>query len=159
MTDDLPPSALRVQRALNQLGSTSRIVSMPATTRTAQDAATAIGCTVGQIAKSILFRGATSARPILVVASGVNRVNERLIADAVGEPVEKASADFVREATSFAIGGIPPVAFPKPIATLVDADLLQYSEVWAAAGTPNAVFNIDPAALVRLTGGTVVRVV
>ena len=159
MAAELPASAQRVQAALNQAGAAFRVVTMPATTRTAQDAASAIGCTVEQIAKSILFRGARTAKPILVIASGVNRVNERTIAGLTGEPIEKPKAEFVRDATGFAIGGIPPLGFPQPIETWIDQDLLKYGEVWAAAGTPNAVFSLNPSSLALLTGGSVVQVI
>ena len=112
---------------------------------------------VAQIAKSILFRGAVSGQPVLVVASGVNRVNEQAAAALAGEPLEKASPDFVRAATGYAIGGVAPVGFPAPIATRIDQDLLQFEEVWAAAGTPFAVFSLDPHHLSEITGGAVAR--
>ena len=155
MSSPLPQSARRVQEALDRSGLAFRVVEMPASTRTAKEAAAAIGCTVAQIAKSILFRGAASGRPILVVTSGVNRVNEQAVAALAGEPLEKATADFVRESTGYAIGGVPPVGFAAPIATWIDRDLLQFDEVWAAAGTPFAVFSLDPRRLPELTGGTV----
>ena len=159
MSDTLPASAQRVQRALDAHGATFRVVQMPATTRTAQEAATAIGCSVAQIAKSILFRGATTGKPILVVASGVNRVNETRVAAHAGEPLAKASAEFVRDATGYVIGGVPPVGFPQPIETWIDEALLQFEEVWAAAGTPFAVFSLDPQVLPALTGGQLVAIV
>jgi len=152
-------SALKVQAVLAQLGTPLRVVTMPATTRTVQDAAAAIGCSVGQIAKSIMFRGTVSGKPVLVIASGVNRINEESIAALTGESIAKASADFVRESTGFAIGGVPPLGFAQPIETWVDKSLLQYSEVWAAAGTPNAVFSLDPQTLPAITGGKAVDVV
>jgi len=158
MTNELPPSALRVQHALDTHSAAFRVVQMPATTRTAQEAAAAIGCSVAQIAKSILFRGTTTGKAILVIASGVNSVNEKLIAERAGEPLGKATPDFVREATGYVIGGVPPVGFPQPIETWIDQDLLQHAEVWAAAGTPFAVFSLDPKALAALTNGTVTRV-
>jgi prolyl-tRNA editing enzyme YbaK/EbsC (Cys-tRNA(Pro) deacylase) len=132
---------------------------MPDTTRTAQEAARAIGCSVEQIAKSILFRGAQTGKPILVIASGVNRVDEKLMAARVGEPLMKATPEFVRQSTGYVIGGVPPFGFPQPIDTWIDRDLLQYAEVWAAAGTPHTVFSLDPNSLVSLTGGTVTDVV
>jgi len=157
MPSQLPESARRVQQALDRAGLAFRVVEMPASTRTAKEAAAAIGCTVAQIAKSILFRGAVSGQPVLVVASGVNRVNEQAAAALAGEPLEKASPDFVRAATGYAIGGVPPVGFPAPIATWIDQDLLQFEEVWAAAGTPFAVFSLDPHHLSEITGGAVAR--
>jgi prolyl-tRNA editing enzyme YbaK/EbsC (Cys-tRNA(Pro) deacylase) len=155
MSKELPASAQRVQQALNAFGASFRVQTLPDTTRTAQEAARAIGCTVGQIAKSLLFRGAKTAKPILVIASGANRVSEKTLERLTGEPIEKPDAEFVREASGFAIGGIPPLGFPRPIETWIDADLLQYTEVWAAAGTPNAVFSLNPTSLTTITGGTV----
>jgi prolyl-tRNA editing enzyme YbaK/EbsC (Cys-tRNA(Pro) deacylase) len=159
MADSLSGSAQRVQDALAARGVELHVIEMPATTRTAQDAAAAIGCTVGQIAKSLIFKGETSGRPLLVIASGVNRVNPALVAAAIGEVPAKADADFARAATGFAIGGIPPIGFPAPILTVIDADLLHHAEIWAAAGTPHAVFRLTPGELVRLTAGQVVRLV
>ncbi|MGH2349378.1 MAG: YbaK/EbsC family protein [bacterium] len=158
MSDALPDSALKVQAVLARLGTPFQVVTMPATTRTVQDAAAAIGCAVGQIVKSIVFRGAVSGKPVLVIASGANRINEKSIAALSGEPITKASADFVRESTGFAIGGVPPVGFSRPIETWIDESLLQHSEVWAAAGTPNAVFSLDPQALPAMTGGKTVDI-
>jgi len=155
---ELPESAKRVQAALDRSGLAFRVVEMPASTRTAKEAAAAVGCSVAQIAKSIVFRGAASGRPILVVTSGTNRVNEQTMAALAGEPLEKASPDFVRESTGYAIGGVPPAGFPAPIATWIDQDLLQFDQIWAAAGTPFAVFGLDPRHLPELTGGTVARV-
>lgn len=158
MSEYLPPSAARVQQALLAHNAPFRVVEMPSSTRTAQEAAASIGCSVAQIAKSILFRGAETGKPILVIASGTNRVDEKMVAARAGEPLAKATAEFVREVTGYVIGGVPPVGFPQPIETWIDADLLQFSEVWAAAGTPFAVFSLDPGALAALTGGTVVPV-
>jgi prolyl-tRNA editing enzyme YbaK/EbsC (Cys-tRNA(Pro) deacylase) len=158
MPESLPTSALRVQAALVALGTPFNVVVMPDTTRTAKDAAAAIGCDVAQIAKSILFRGTATGKPVLVIASGPNRINEQTIAAFAGEPIAKASADFVRESTGFAIGGVPPVGFPQPIETWIDVTLLQHAEIWAAAGTPNAVFKVDPQALSAITGGKAVDV-
>ena len=143
------------RRVRAALGGDFEVVEFPATTRTAADAAKAIGCSVAQIAKSIVFRAARSGKPVLVIASGANRVNEARVAELIGEPVEKADADFVREATGFAIGGVPPVAHAQPIRTLIDEDLLKLGEVWAAAGTPNSVFRLEAQRLVAMTSGTV----
>ena len=159
MSNDLPASAARVQDALAAHGASFRVVQMPSSTRTAQEAAAAIGCTAAQIAKSILFKGALTGKPILVIASGANRVDEHSVAQHSGEPLGKATADFVREATGYVIGGVPPVGFPRPIETWIDADLLQHDVVWAAAGTPFTVFSLDPHGLAGLTGGTVIPVV
>ena len=108
--------------------------------------------------KSLVFKAERSARPILVVASGANRVNEKKIAAEIGEPLGKADAEFVRRHTGFAIGGVPPIGHIGKPETFVDKDLLQYDEIWAAAGTPNAVFSLSPVELVRITGGRVVEI-
>ncbi len=127
---------------------------MPASTRTAQEAAQAIGCQVAQIVKSLIFKTRQTHRPILVIASGVNRVNEKRLAELVGEPIERASADFVREQTGFAIGGVPPLGHAHPLEVFVDRDLSQYDVIWAAAGTPFAVFRLTPAELEKITPGS-----
>jgi len=146
----LAASAARVQQALAQRGLDFRVREFPQTTRTAQQAADAIGCAVAQIAKSIVFRTVTTGQPVLVVASGVNRIDERKVARLVGEPVEKADAGFVRAATGYAIGGVPPLGHLAPLRTLIDQDLLAFEVIWAAAGTPNAVFALTPTQLPAL---------
>jgi prolyl-tRNA editing enzyme YbaK/EbsC (Cys-tRNA(Pro) deacylase) len=158
LADALSGAAQRVAAALAAAGVTARVVELPQSTRTAADAAAAVGCTVAQIAKSLIFRGASSDRPILVIASGVNRVDEHLVSSYVDETIAKADADFVRRSTGFAIGGVPPLAHVAPIRTLIDEDLLALGRIWAAAGTPNAVFEVDAQELVRATGGDVVRI-
>lgn len=158
MSEGLRSSAGRVQDTLQSLGLACRIVEFTLTTRSASDAARAIGCQVGQIAKSLVFRGQRSQEPILVIASGSNRVNEARLGELVGEPVERPDADYVREKTGFVIGGVPPVGHVRPLLTFIDEDLLQYEEVWAAAGTPNAVFKLSPDDLVRVTGGRVLTI-
>ena len=154
----LSPSAQKVQNALSQFGLELQVVELAASTRTAQDAAAAVGCTVGQIVKSLVFRGRTSHTPILVVASGSNRVNEKTIKNLVGEAIEKPDADYVRQRTGFVIGGVPPVGHSEPLRTFIDEDLLLYDEIWAAAGTPNAVFRLTPATLQTITNGAVISV-
>ena len=154
----LKQSARAVQETLLARGLECRVVELPASTRTAREAADAIGCSVAQIAKSIVFRGSESARAVLVVASGVNRINEETIASSLGEPIERASPEFVREATGFAIGGVPPCGHARPLLTFIDRDLLALDVLWAAAGTPNAVFRIEPRQLVQLTGGEVLEI-
>lgn len=154
----LSPSAQRVQDALAALGLPGQVAELPASTRTAPDAAAAIGCAVGQIVKSLVFRAADSGRPILVLASGANRVDEARLAKLVGEPVAKADAAFVRASTGYAIGGVAPVGHPQPLRTIIDADLLAYAIVWAAAGTPNSVFPIAPGDLPRITDGSVEQI-
>jgi len=158
MEKPLSASAKKVQDALTTLGLTLSVVELPASTRTAVEAAQAVGCQLGQIVKSLVFKGKRSERPILVIASGTNRVNERAIEALIGEPLGKADADFVRQRTGFVIGGVPPLGHSEPIETFIDQDLLQYGEVWAAAGTPNAVFRLDPADLEKMTGGRVVDI-
>lgn len=149
----LSRSASKIRDVLSGLGVDCEVVELPSSTRTAADAAAAIGCEVAQIAKSIVFRAVNSGKPILVVASGVNRVNESSISDRVGEPVQKADADFVREKTGFAIGGVAPLGHPEPIYTIVDEDLLRPGDIWAAAGTPNSVFRLSGDMLLRMTSG------
>jgi prolyl-tRNA editing enzyme YbaK/EbsC (Cys-tRNA(Pro) deacylase) len=158
MHTDLSRSAARVQSALDAAGVVARVAELPASTRTAVDAARAVGCEVAQIAKSLIFRGRESGAPILVIASGTNRVDETLIAAVANEAIEKANADFVRERTGFAIGGVPPAGHTEPIRTFIDADLLRFERIWAAAGTPNAVFELIPSDLAKLTNGTIVKV-
>ncbi|MEO6258996.1 MAG: YbaK/EbsC family protein [Thermoanaerobaculia bacterium] len=154
----LPASAARVQAALDAAGVQTLVVEMPETTRTAADAAKAVGCEVGQIAKSLIFRGVSSGDAILVITSGANRVDESVMAQAVGERIEKASADFARERSGFAIGGVPPVGHATPMRTFIDQDLLRYDRIWAAAGTPHAVFQFSAFELPRMTRGSVIAV-
>ncbi len=158
LSKGLSSSARKVQEALRALGLACQVVEFTQTTRSASDAAQAIGCQVGQIAKSLVFRGKRSQKPILVIASGSNRVNEAKLGELVGEPIERPDADYVQERTGFVIGGVPPVGHVQPLLTFIDEDLLQYGEVWAAAGTPNAVFRLTPAELVRVAGGRVVTI-
>lgn len=152
---ELSPSSRRVQDALDALGVACVVVTLPASTRTAAEAAAAVGCTVAQIAKSLVFRAEPSAAAILAIASGPNRVSEARLAELVGEAVGKADAAFVRAQTGYAIGGVPPLGHARPLRTFIDADLLGHAEIWAAAGTPNSVFRLTPADLLRITGGTV----
>lgn len=117
-----------------------------------------LGVEVAQIVKSLVFTGSESGVPILVVASGGNRVDEKKIENLAGEPVERADAKFVKERTGFSIGGVPPLAHSEPIKTFVDEDLSRHDEVWAAAGHPHAVFMLTPDELAKITGGEVVAV-
>lgn len=146
------PSALRVQAAL---GPSFAVVEFETSTHTAADAATAIGCDVAQIAKSILFRAALSGKPVMVVASGRNRVDDKKIRTLLGEKIERASPEFVKEMTGFEVGGVPPVAHAQAVRVIIDQDLQQFKTLWAAGGTPNAVFEIGFDDLIRLTGGKV----
>jgi prolyl-tRNA editing enzyme YbaK/EbsC (Cys-tRNA(Pro) deacylase) len=145
------PSALKVQAVL---GPEFQVLEFEASTRTSQEAAAAIGCTVAEIAKSLIFKSA-DGRAVLVIASGVNRVDEKKVRALLGQKIERADADFVREATGYAIGGVPPVGHATAPIVLIDDDLQRFAFVWAAAGTPNAVFRIVPADLIRLTQGQV----
>lgn len=147
----LKASANRVQAALEDLGLPITVRQMPASTRTAEDAASAIGCTVGQIVKSLIFRGTLSSRAYLILVSGPNRVNEATFGTLVGEPIQRAKPDFVRESTGFAIGGVPPIGHLEQIPTWLDRALLAHETVWAAAGTPESVFAIDPRQLQQAT--------
>lgn len=158
MSSNLKKRAEKVQSVLNELGYELNVVEFSDSTRTAQDAADTIGCTVGQIAKSLIFKGKSSQKPILIIASGSNRVNEKLVKEYIGEKLEKADADFVLEHTGFAIGGVPPIGHTEPIRTFIDEDLMEYDEIWAAAGTPNAVFKLTPKILVEISKGTVIKV-
>jgi prolyl-tRNA editing enzyme YbaK/EbsC (Cys-tRNA(Pro) deacylase) len=151
----LPPAAQRLQDALTKLGHPGRVRVMPASTRTSAEAAAAIGCTVAEIAKSIIFRAKPSQRAVLVIASGVNRVDEKKVAALIGEALGKADAEFVRSRTGFVIGGVPPLGHDTPPIVLIDEDLLKLSNIWAAAGTPHAVFPLTPQQLVSLTNGKV----
>lgn len=158
MNSELKPSAQRVQGVLAARGFSNQIIELADSTRSAAEAAAAVGCTVGQIAKSIIFRGAQTGRAIVIIASGANRVNEKQMATHLGETLQKATADFVREQTGFVIGGVPPIGHAHPLTTLIDEDLLQFAEIWAAAGHPHAVFRLTPDELVRMTEGVVVSV-
>jgi prolyl-tRNA editing enzyme YbaK/EbsC (Cys-tRNA(Pro) deacylase) len=158
MSNHLGASVQKVQDVLKSLGYTGEVVVFSDSTRTAAEAAQAVGCQVGQIVKSLVFRGKHTHRPVLVEASGSNRVDERRIGAEVGEPVEKADADFVRQHTGFAVGGVPPVGHAEDIETFIDEDLLQYESIWAAAGNPHAVFRLTPGELRAMTGGKVIAI-
>jgi len=132
-----------------------QIVEFEQTTRTAADAAAAIGCEIGQIVKTLVFRGASSGQAVLALVSGANRANEQKLAALVGEPIGKADADFVWATTGYAIGGVCPVGLPENVHTFIDQDLTVYAEIWAAGGTPASVFRLTPDDLVRMTGGRV----
>jgi prolyl-tRNA editing enzyme YbaK/EbsC (Cys-tRNA(Pro) deacylase) len=149
----LSPSAQKVQDALAAAGFAHQIVEFPQTTRSSAEAAAAIGCEAGDIAKSILFRAANSGQPVMVIASGTNRIDERKVASLLGEKLKKADPDFVRAATGYAIGGVPPLGHASKIRVFLDRDLQKRSRIWAAAGTPNAVFPLSFDDLIRMTAG------
>lgn len=149
----LSPTAQRVQDVLDAAGVATTIVEYDVPARTSAQAAEVLGCSVGQIAKSLVFK-TRSGRPVLVIASGANRVDEAKVAALVGEAIGKADATFVRDATGYAIGGIPPLGHAQRLVPLIDRDLLAYDVVYAAGGTPHAMFPVTPEALVRVSGGT-----
>jgi len=154
----LSPSAQKIQNLLNELGYNYTVIEHAESTRTAQEAADRAGCQLGQIVKSLIFRGKTSNKPILVLTSGANRVDEKRISGYASEPIARADADFVRAVTGFAIGGVPPIGHNQPMETYLDEDFLAYPTIWAAAGTPNAIFELKIEDLQKMTGGTVVQV-
>jgi prolyl-tRNA editing enzyme YbaK/EbsC (Cys-tRNA(Pro) deacylase) len=158
MENQLSANARRVQLALADLGLQLKVMELPGSTRTAGEAAQAVGCQVAQIAKSLVFRGKISGAPVLVIASGANRVDEKKLARLLSEPVEKPDAEFVRRVTGFVIGGVPPIGHVQPLRTFIDPDLLAHPHIWAAAGTPHALFTLVPADLVKMTAGQVAEI-
>lgn len=158
MTARLHKNAQRVQETLDQFGLSLSVVELPDSTRTAQEAAAAVGCSVGQIAKSLVFWGKEGQKPILIITCGSNRVNEKAVGKLIGDRLEKADAETVAAYTGFPIGGIPPVGHKNPISTYIDEDLLIFETIWAAAGTPNAVFELTPKILLKITNGAVISV-
>ncbi len=143
----LAKSAKKVQQALADRGLDFKVVELAESARTVQQAADAIGCKVDQSLKSLIFQGKESKKRILILVSGSNRVDEDFVSEIIGEKIVRAKPDFVREVTGFAIGGIPPIGHKEIIETYMDDDLLHYEELWAAAGTPHAVFSITSSAL------------
>lgn len=156
---DLPKSSQIVSEYITSKGYDFEVVVLDGSARTAQDAANILGCEVAQICKSIIFKTRADSQPVLVLASGINRIDEKLIEQYLGEKIKKADADFTREVTGYAIGGIPPIAHQKEIPHIfIDEDLEQYKTIWAAAGRPECVFELNYEALVQLSGGKVVTV-
>jgi prolyl-tRNA editing enzyme YbaK/EbsC (Cys-tRNA(Pro) deacylase) len=154
----LSPSAQKIQNLLNSLGYNYTVIEHAESTRTAQEAADRAGCELGQIVKSLIFRGKTSGKPILVLTSGSNRVDEKRISGYAGETISRADADFVRSVTGFAIGGVPPIGHAEKMETYLDEDFLLYQTIWAAAGTPNAIFELKTEDLQKMTDGKIVQV-
>ncbi len=154
----LQASAQKVQDALRQLGFTGDVLELSESTRTAAEAAQAANCELGQIVKSLVFRIGEGGEAVLVLVSGANRVHEKRLGRLIGGTLVRADADYVREVTGYAIGGIPPVGHKTALKTYIDEDLLQYAQIWAAAGTPNAIFSLTPTELVNLSGGQVLCV-
>lgn len=142
-----------VRAFLNDNGMNNKIVELADSARTAEMAAASIGTSVGQIVKSLIFRGVQSGAPILVLASGTNRVDEKKVAQVIGEPIKKADADFVRNRSGFSIGGVPPFAHLEQMLTVIDEDLLTYEDIWSAAGHPHAVVQLLPTDLVSISKG------
>jgi prolyl-tRNA editing enzyme YbaK/EbsC (Cys-tRNA(Pro) deacylase) len=151
----LPRAARRVAQALQARGHPGEIRLLEDSARSAAEAAAALGVAQRQIVKSLVFRGRASGRAILALVGGESRVDQRLLAGEVGEPVERAQADWVREQTGFAIGGVPPIGHAQELLTVADPGLLGFAELWAAAGTPHAVFALRGDELVALTGAKV----
>ncbi len=154
-SESLPPSVQKVQRALHDAGVDVAVVMLADAARTSQQAADALGIEIGQIAKSLVFRARDSGRAVLVIASGSNRVDEHKVAALIGEKIERATPDFVRERTGYAIGGIPPLGHATQLEVLLDRSLARYEVVWGAAGHPHSVFPIAPAQLFEVAGGRV----
>ncbi len=144
------PNVERVAAALKELGAKGQIVELPEAVRTAEAAAEKLGCPVGAIVKSLVFMA--GGEPLLLLVSGDNLVDVEALSAHLGLPVRRASADEVREATGFAIGGVPPLGHRRPLPALADPALMLYDVVWAAAGTPDAVFPADPARLLEACG-------
>jgi prolyl-tRNA editing enzyme YbaK/EbsC (Cys-tRNA(Pro) deacylase) len=151
-------STQRVEEALRSKNISFQLMQLPTTTHTAQQAATALGCTIDQIVKSLIFKTKHTHKPILIVASGKNKVHEAVISQALGEEIIRADAEFVKEVTGFPIGGVAPIGHRQPLQTLIDKDLLTFDILWAAAGTPNTVFSFKAADLQAMTNGKVVAI-
>jgi len=158
MSNNLSSTAQKIQDLLNSLGYDYTVIEHAESTRTALEAAERAGCELGQIVKSLIFKGKQSGKPILVLTSGANRVNEKRIREYAGEGIGKADADFVRAVTGYVIGGVPPLGHVQEMETYLDEDFLQYETVWAAAGTPNAIFELKTSDLQKMTGGKVTGV-
>jgi len=158
MSSQLSSSAQKVQDQLEACGFSNQVIELQMTTRTSSDAARALGCGVEQIAKSLVFQTKHTRKPVLIIASGKNRVNEKRISELMGEPIVKASADYVRQHTGFSIGGVPPVGLKEKMDIFIDEDLLKYEEIWAAAGTSNSVFKLTPEDLIKMTVGHTISI-
>lgn len=158
MEQSLSTKAQRFEKILKQHDVSGKIVEFDTPARTAQQAAEVIGCELDQIVKSLIFFAKEDGRAILVLTAGGNRVSEEVIKDLISSPIGKANAEFVREQTGYAIGGVPPFGHVNRIETLIDEDLLRFNEVWAAGGTPNTVFPISPYRLCEITQGIKVKI-
>ena len=158
MSKPLSSAAQKVQDALDRINLGHAVLELDVPVKTAQQAADAVGCEVAQIAKSLIFKSRDSARPVLVITCGANRVSEARVAALLGEELARADPEFVRTNTGFAIGGIPPVGHTVQPVVFIDEDLLLLETIWAAAGHPNSLFKLDPKDLPRMTGGTVATI-
>jgi len=158
MNHELSPSAQKIQDHLKSLGYGYKVIEFQETTRTSADAAERVGCEVGQIVKSLVFRGHNSGKAVLVLTSGANRVDVIKLTEIIGEPIDRADPEFVRSVTGFAIGGIPPIGHATKIESYIDEDLQNYNILWAAAGTPNAVFELASQDLEIMTSAMVVQI-
>ena len=156
--ETLSPSAQKIQDQLKTLGYDYQVIEHAESTRTALEAAERAGCELGQIVKSLIFKGMQTGKPILVLTSGANRVDEKRIREYAGEKIGKADAEFVRTVTGYAIGGVPPLGHVQKTETYLDEDFLQFETIWAAAGTPNAIFELRTSDLQKMTDGMIVRV-
>jgi len=159
MPSTLNKHSKKVQDTLKEFNVQTKVLELPSSSRTAKEAAESVGCKIDQIVKSLILIKKQSNLPVLVLASGSNRVNEKVIEELVGEPIEMAKASFVRQETGYSIGGVPPIGYHSPIKTFIDEDLLEFPFVWAAAGTPHSVFQISPDDLVRITNGEVIKII
>lgn len=148
----------RFVKAAAGLGLEVELKEFSESTRTAEDAASACGCDVGQIVKSLVFQGKTSKKPYMLLVSGRNRVDQKGVAALIGEALDRPDGQYVRDLTGFAIGGIPPVGHDMPLKTYMDEDLLKYDRIWAAAGSPNSVFPTEPRHLADVTKAEVIKV-
>lgn len=149
----MKPAARRVQETLTALGIERKLIELSVSAKTSREAAAALGVSVAQIAKSLVF--ASNASPVLVIASGANRVDERKLEGLVGGKIRKADPEMVKLATGFPIGGVPPLGHTAPLPTFIDRDLFQHEVIYPAGGVPECVFPISPDELLRATGGTV----
>ena len=154
----LSAPAQRIQDHLRSRGFAHQVIECAKPTRSAAEAAKAVGCRVAQIAKSVVFRAMPSGRPVMVVTSGANRVDEKKVEALIGEELGRANTEFVRLTTGFAIGGVPPLGHAQPLTVFIDEDLMAQAKIWAAGGSPNALFALTPAELVQMTGGRIADV-
>ncbi|HLR64218.1 MAG TPA: YbaK/EbsC family protein [Pseudogracilibacillus sp.] len=156
--EKLSKAARKVQDTLHELGYDNKVKELPESTRTAKEAAEAISCDIAQIAKSIVFKLKKTEKPVLVIASGINRINEKEIEKYINDQLGKADASFVRDHTGYVIGGVPPLGHHHRIDTFIDEDLFQFEDIWAAAGHPKAVFKLSPEQLKNMTDGQVISI-